>query len=263
MGLYPSFASFGLTHGFLLSYLAGIYRNQFFVLGDDVVILDRRIYENYIRTLDLLECPHDPHKSFVSSRVTEFAGKVITAEAVYPQYKWKPINDDNFIDFMKAYGQRFSRNLTPSQRRVYKAIAPLLKPLGCEHSLGLSEPLEIIAERTEDLDCKKAEEKGRKYFTSFLRKLTRLIPGKRKSLYNRLEVKRIRELTDTFDQKVSSAFQLLPQWILPLSEDLTDLFELVGIEPGLSAVGHDSQVARKTTLQLYQQWLGIDTKEGF
>jgi hypothetical protein len=63
MGLYPSFASFGLTHGFLLLLLAGgIYRNQFYVLGDDVVILDQTLYDLYIKTLDLLECPRDVHK---------------------------------------------------------------------------------------------------------------------------------------------------------------------------------------------------------
>jgi hypothetical protein len=41
LGLYPSFASFGLTHGFLLRYLLGKrYQGQFYVLGDDVIILD-------------------------------------------------------------------------------------------------------------------------------------------------------------------------------------------------------------------------------
>lgn len=41
LGLYPSFGSFALTHGLLLYYLNNFHHNdEFFVLGDDVLILN-------------------------------------------------------------------------------------------------------------------------------------------------------------------------------------------------------------------------------
>ena len=61
MGLYPSFASFGLTHGLLLLTLSkGYYHGQFFVVGDDVVILDDKLAKAYQEVLKLLECPFSP-----------------------------------------------------------------------------------------------------------------------------------------------------------------------------------------------------------
>lgn len=48
LGLFPSFAAFALTHGLLLQGLLGkVWDNEFFILGDDVVILDRSLYEKY------------------------------------------------------------------------------------------------------------------------------------------------------------------------------------------------------------------------
>jgi hypothetical protein len=259
MGLYPSFASFGLTHGFLLKSLCGVYRNQFFVLGDDVIILDDELHSKYMQSLEMLECPHDLHKSLSSDILTEFAGKIIMKENVFPQYKWRRISDNNFLTFMRAYGQCFEKNLTRKQRKVYRLVGELLSPVGCEHSRGRSEPLEVLIERTDDfLSTFKTEEKGRKFYTSFLRKLIRILkPDQPKSLFHRLDYRRVNEISETFDQKVSSAFQRLPQWIFPFSEDVTDLFEFTGISPGLMAVGSEKQIDQKTLLNRYEEALGI------
>jgi len=89
LGLYPSFASFALTHGLLLLHLNdGVHRDDFFVLGDDVVILDDRLFCRYVDALKSLGCPTSDAKSVNSRVLAEFAGKLITAEEVIPQPKW-------------------------------------------------------------------------------------------------------------------------------------------------------------------------------
>jgi hypothetical protein len=260
MGLYPSFASFGLSHGLLLASLAGVYRNQFYVLGDDVVILDRRLYDRYLQVLDMIGCPHDPHKSFVSNTVTEFAGKVITADNVFPQYKWRKVTDDNFLDLMKTFGQRFTPNLSPRQRKAYKGIAPLLLPVGCEHSHGDSRPFLQIWKETEDfMERVMVERKGRKFYISFLRRLLDTLQpsSNENSLYHQLDTYQMRILAQTHDQRVLSAFQQLPMQFPAIHSDVTDLFEFTGVHPDLDAVGPTSFASRRTFLSLLEEQLRI------
>jgi hypothetical protein len=60
LGLYPSFAVFTASHGMLLWYLNDCKWNKdFFVLGDDVVILNDRLHQRYLYTLQNWGCP--PH----------------------------------------------------------------------------------------------------------------------------------------------------------------------------------------------------------
>jgi hypothetical protein len=88
LGFNPSFFLFTLTHGLLLRTLLGKeWNNEFFVVGDDVVITDHTLYEKYISTLKLLGCPYSPEKTLVSNKLSEFAGKVITPQNIYPQLK--------------------------------------------------------------------------------------------------------------------------------------------------------------------------------
>lgn len=259
MGLYPSFASFALAHGMLLATLAGVYKNQFFILGDDVVILDEDLHHRYLKALSILNCPHDPHKSFVSNILTEFAGKVITRNSVIPQYKWRPVKDDNFLKFMEVYGQSFIRLLTRSQKRVYRKVAHLLKPVGCEHSLGKARSLVEKVKETDEFLDKTGEKKGRKYYTSFLNLLSRLEPHRSTSLYHRLNYEWVMKRAKVFDQNTLSAFQQLPRWINPISDDLTDILEFTGIRPDLPAVGPTSNPHTETLLGRYERILKLET----
>lgn len=126
LGLYPSFGSFALCHGLLLLALNdGKHENEFFVLGDDVVILNPGLYTKYIEALKCLDCPISAEKSIISSDIAEFGGKIITRDEILPQLKWKNVSDDNFIDIMKLLGMKAKRLLRPRQRKVANALADI------------------------------------------------------------------------------------------------------------------------------------------
>lgn len=123
LGLLPSFGSFALTHGaLLLSLNNGIHENAFFVLGDDVVILDDDLNRRYRLALELIGCPISETKSLSSSMIAEFGGKIISPDVIEPQLKWKNLSDDNFVDVVKLLGPKALRLLRPQQRKVVKAI---------------------------------------------------------------------------------------------------------------------------------------------
>jgi hypothetical protein len=130
LGLFPSFGSFALTHGLLLLGIAQKWDNQFFVLGDDVVILDTRIKEEYMDTLALLGCPISEPKSLSSSSLAEFAGKVITDSSVISQYKWRNVSDDSFIDIARNIGPSSMALFRKRQRRVIKELSEVPEFLG-------------------------------------------------------------------------------------------------------------------------------------
>jgi len=123
LGLYPSFGSFALVHGLLLFYLNGDRHNDdFFVLGDDVVILNFELYERYISLLSKIECPISHSKSLVSNTVAEFAGKLLTKHGVVEQTKWRNISDDSFLDNLRNIGPKAMRLLKPRQRKVARVL---------------------------------------------------------------------------------------------------------------------------------------------
>ena len=123
LGLYPSFGSFALTHGLLLYYLNNYRHNdEFFVLGDDVVILNNELAMKYKDTLEILQCPISESKSITSNDMAEFGGKLIFADYVEPQLKWRQLSDDNFVDVVRLLGKKAMRLLRPQQRKVVKAI---------------------------------------------------------------------------------------------------------------------------------------------
>jgi len=123
LGLYPSFGSFALTHGMLLYFLNNYtHNNEFFVLGDDVIILNDGLAVKYLETLKVLRCPISEAKSITSRFIAEFGGKLISKDTVEPQLKWRHLSDDNFIDIIKLLGLRAMRLLRPQQRKVVKSI---------------------------------------------------------------------------------------------------------------------------------------------
>lgn len=131
LGLYPSFASFALTHGLLLLSLNhGCHENDFFVLGDDVVILNDHLHAEYMLALEKLGCPTASAKSLDSCLVAEFAGKLITQKAVFPQPKWRDMSDDNFLDVVRLLGPQALRLCRAKQRQVAKLLWELPEFLG-------------------------------------------------------------------------------------------------------------------------------------
>jgi len=131
LGLYPSFALFALTHGLLLhSLMKGPFNGQFFILGDDVVILDTELAQRYRDVMSLLRCPISEPKSLTSNSLAEFAGKIISSEKVISQLKWRNISDDSFVDIARLIGPRIRPLLRERQRRVIDSISPVPEFLG-------------------------------------------------------------------------------------------------------------------------------------
>jgi len=123
LGLFPSFASFAITHGLLLHSLNNFeHNNMFFVLGDDVVILDDGLYQRYRDALSSLDCPVSDPKTLSSSSVAEFAGKILTPSGVIEQTKWRNVSDDSFLDNVRNIGPGALRLLKPRQRKVAKIL---------------------------------------------------------------------------------------------------------------------------------------------
>lgn len=130
LGLYPSFASFALTHGLLLQGLLGkVWDNEFFILGDDVVILDRSLYMKYREVLARLGCPVSESKTLNSTKVAEFRSVVYTIDRMIPQFKWRHISDESFLDLVKNMPYIYPL-LRPKQRTVVRLISGLPESLG-------------------------------------------------------------------------------------------------------------------------------------
>lgn len=131
LGLFPSFGAFALTHGtLLLGLLNKEWNNQFFILGDDVVILDDQLAQDYYQLLQLLECPVSIPKSLHSNSLCEFGGKIVTTSTVISQYKWRGISDDSFIDIARIIGPKSLALFKPRQVKILKRLAPIPDFLG-------------------------------------------------------------------------------------------------------------------------------------
>ena len=134
LGLGPSFASFALAHNLLL---IGICKkvgvapaDTFRILGDDIVISDYEVHRRYRATLANLGCKVSKAKTLVSSSTAEFGGRVITANAIIPTFKWRRVAGSNFLDIARNYGRESRRLLTPNQRLVVDSVAEIPEVLG-------------------------------------------------------------------------------------------------------------------------------------
>lgn len=131
LGLYPSFAAFSLTHGMILYALNDMkHDDKFFVLGDDVVIMDDELCAKYKKFLVDMEVPYSPSKTITSNVITEFAGKLITSNEVIPQLKWRHISDDSFIDLASHFGEGFRKLMKSRQRIIFDIVKTIPTFLG-------------------------------------------------------------------------------------------------------------------------------------
>lgn len=267
LGLYPSFASFGLAHGYLLLYLLGKrYNGEFYVLGDDVIILDDLLYDKYIRTLGYLGCPHSPDKSLSSNELCEFAGKVITSNAVLQQYKWREVSNDNFLDLVRNYGRRAVSLLTPIQRQVVDKVKHCVSPFGLNWSF-LGSTQEIMTGLTRSIY--KQVDRDEQSLTELYSTLQRnwySVPNFQVNMLPSLlkwsvDMDHVNQLTRTFDEKVIATLQqIFPEdWVAGLQANY-----LIGGYAGVPrAVGitdlplAQSVPSRVTTLDRYRKLLDI------
>jgi hypothetical protein len=99
LGLSPSFFLFTLSHGLLLRFLQkSKWGRDFYVLGDDVVILNDALYSSYIAHLDAMSIPYSQLKSVSSNRYASFAGAHFTKLGRFYTPKWVEWDRRNLLD---------------------------------------------------------------------------------------------------------------------------------------------------------------------
>lgn len=255
LGLFPSFGAFTLTHGLLLYYLADCdYHNQYFVVGDDVVILEDKLRERYISVLDRMSCPWSADKSISSNSLAEFAGKVVTEKWVIPQLKWRKMSNDNFLDLCRLLGPKSVCLLNSRQKRVFDAVAHLCEPVGLNISLP-GDNLEKMIERTLAFH---SPEKG---VLGSLMGLRRRIHKVAYSSDSTFDLDEVKEILLTFDEKVKAvmAQTVFSNWSFLSStgvDGFESLPEALEINPRLPLKGVNSN--HVTTLERYERLLRLN-----
>jgi len=254
LGLYPSFGSFTMTHGFLLWYLNNqSFNNDFFVLGDDVIILNNDLYVKYIACLDTMSCPWSSEKSISSTKLGEFAGKLITSSSVIPMMKYKKLSNDNFLDICRLLGPRSRVLLSNPQKKVYDDVCHLLPPFGLNFSYPGSSYLKMM----------EATEKAWKPSDAVVASLMGLSSVVRKNIYGKrivqnvpTDLENLLKLLSTFDEKVVEVLQSLVPWEFWKRFQGSPILEGYAGVP--SAINDDvvlplkSMPLRVTTLKRYQ-----------
>jgi hypothetical protein len=147
LGLYPSFPIASISHGMLLDYLCmdskeikspnTVREQKFFVLGDDVVILDKKLYDSYRNFLNKLGSPISEEKTFISSNFCEFAGRIIDKGSAMNQFKWQFSSEDNFLDLLRNFGMKILYEFKPHIREVGKICAEIPDVIS-GHGLGFN-----------------------------------------------------------------------------------------------------------------------------
>jgi hypothetical protein len=255
LGLFPSFAAFTLTHGLLLYYLAdGDYHNQFFVVGDDVVILEDNLRDRYISMLERMRCPWSQDKSISSHKLSEFPGKIITSTKVIPQMKWRRMSDDSFLDIARLLGRRSRSLLSERQKLVFDAVAHLCEPVGLNFSMP-GDNLATMIERT--LDFYQPDKLVLGSLVGLRKKLNHLVYVSSEIL----DAGQLQEISATFDEKVKAVFAQTIfnrfEACLEMGIDgLCTIPEALELYPRLPTKSSTSE--RKSTLVRYERILRIN-----
>jgi hypothetical protein len=99
LGLGPSFPLFTISHGILL-FILNEYKwgEAFYVLGDDVIILDDILAQKYRKVLMDWDIQISETKSFTSSYIAQFAGVTYTRDGKFHLPKWRPFTRDALLD---------------------------------------------------------------------------------------------------------------------------------------------------------------------
>lgn len=99
LGLGPSFPLFAISHGILL-FILNEYKwdEMFYILGDDVVILDDLLAIKYREVLKNWKVDVSETKSFTSSSIAQFAGVNHHKTGMFHVPKWRPFTRANILD---------------------------------------------------------------------------------------------------------------------------------------------------------------------
>lgn len=127
LGSLPSFAMLSITHNLLLESLSaslGYCHSPYVVLGDDVVIMNKRLRKRYIREFTSRGIPLSLHKSF-EGRLSEFAGKTYVRNSI-PFFcsDHNPVTWNSLFDWQRTTGIRIPWINLPRaiKRKIYKIV---------------------------------------------------------------------------------------------------------------------------------------------
>jgi hypothetical protein len=222
LGLGPSFFAFALSHHFLLHEICSglhVKADCYRILGDDIVIASDTVHNAYLNRLAELGCKVSVEKSFSSTDMAEFAGKIITRNSVIPQFKWRELSDQNLVDFCRNLGPRSVGLLSPRQKELIAFLAAVPTFLG---GLGWNPKGIPLADRLSEP------------FTNFIlnKRVEVLVPSIRvdQPLVRFASDPRLRDLTpchkhvDSLKQFYPTRVGTVPQWG---TEGFLHLFNLV------------------------------------
>lgn len=135
-GLYPSFAMFAITHGFILREIEiGLnLSDSFRIVGDDVVITNKLVANSYKARMQGLGVEISAPKTIVSDLLTEFVGFTITKDTIYRSFKWQPYKHSNPFGPLRSLGYKGMKFIPPKARRFVKTVVSQPEPIG----LGLN-----------------------------------------------------------------------------------------------------------------------------
>lgn len=127
LGTLPSFMLLALSHNIYLealSYSKGYGHSPYSVLGDDVLVFNKKLRKAYIHDLRHRGIPLSLHKSY-QSRLVEFAGKTFVPNHL-PFYTsdQAPVEYRNLFDYQRSTGITIPWNRVP--KRIKSRIARVI-----------------------------------------------------------------------------------------------------------------------------------------
>lgn len=141
-GMYSSFSLFGLSHNLLCRWMCKkldlVPEDSFRILGDDIVITDTALHNQYRKIMKSMRVPISEDKSLQSDSLAEFAGYIIS-----PKGYWKPAKipdnqsslESNFYNYLKVTGHDGLKQLNSQTRQVARLVLELPEEVG---GLGLN-----------------------------------------------------------------------------------------------------------------------------
>jgi len=162
LGTGPSFPAFAITHHAVLHHCkvvvgkAGVdcYR----ILGDDIVITDESVYNQYRHVLSLLKCPVSEPKTFESMDLSEFGGMVVYKGMVIPSTKWVDNHLGNITQGAWLLRDKASTLIPKSWRETYM----IWYSTYVANSLGLTQDTRLRHEASMYLYREKKREESEK-----------------------------------------------------------------------------------------------------
>jgi hypothetical protein len=144
LGSLPSFAMLSITHNLFVESLSasmGYSHSPYVILGDDIVIMNKKVRSRYIRELTSRGIPLSLHKSF-EGRLSEFAGKTYVHGSL-PFYTsdHNPVTWNSLFDWQRTTGIRIPWEYLP--KAIRSKILNLTRRFFCDRELSTSRTLEL------------------------------------------------------------------------------------------------------------------------